>query len=563
MKKTFTVEGMGKVTIDDSCYLSSGGQAQIFLKDNIVYKIYHDAKDMIPLKKIKELEKIKANNVLRPEKVIYEGSIPVGYTMTYISNTNALCKLFTKAFKQRNNISNEDIVNLISIGQDTMDKVHKANCLIVDFNEMNGLISKKFDNWYFIDVDSYAVLPDYPATAIMDSIRDRLIKNNKWTEESDWYSFAIIAFQMLIGCHPYRGSHPNYGPNEWQLRMDKGASVFDKGANIPAVCNPLTVIPASHLKWFQKVFGENKRCRPPDISDITSVTLTVPQTFNIYNANGVFIVEFVEACPENIIDIFNYMGINYMIGTSHIYKGKSQLPNEIIGSDKVLLCETNSISPVICKLNNDMMYIEELSGTSIGNISADGMMYRNGCIYTSYKGKLIENSFISFGNKIVHSTRVAANVLDLSTKFFNGVIFQDLLGKIHITLPFEKGKCSVIHTRELDGYRILDARSERNVCGVMAEKNGLYYCFVFTFNQDYSSYTIRVTKDIPYSEINLTVLPNGIAVIVNNGDAEIFKDSNVKVIDNPPFNSTTKLYNYSGSIYYIDGKEIKSVKMKK
>jgi protein associated with RNAse G/E len=97
----------------------------------------------------------------------------------------------------------------------------------------------------------------------------------------------------------------------------------------------------------------------------------------------------------------------------------------------------------------------------------------------------------------------------------------------------------------------------------MAEKNGIYYCFVFTFNQDYSSYTVRIAKDIPYSEINLTVLPNGIAVIVNNGDAEIFKDSNVKVVDNPPFNSTTKLYNYSGSIYYIDGKEIKSVKMKK
>lgn len=562
MKRILKIEGLGTVSITDADYKTSGGEAQIFLKDSLILKIYHDAKDMIPLDKIKELDKIQAKNVLRPERVIYEGSTPVGYSMRFISDTHPLCKLFTKAFKQRNKISNEDITNIISIGQDTMEKIHNSNCLVVDFNEMNGLISKKFDDWYFIDVDSYQT-PSYRATAIMESIRDRLVKHNKWTEESDWYSFAIIAMQLFIGCHPYRGFHPDYGPNDWQIRMEKGASIFDKGARLPAACNDLTIIPPSHLKWFKELFLENKRCCPPIMGDITSTTISMPQTFNIYNVNGVFMVDILETCPEHIIDVFNYMGINYMIGSNHIYKGKAQLPNEIVGSDKVLLCETNSPYPVVCKLNSGTMYVEELSGNVIGNISTNGMIYRNGCIYTAYSGKLIENSFVSFGNKVVHSTRVAANVLDLSTQFFDGVIFQDLLGKKHITLPFEKGKCSVIHTKELDGYRILDARSERNVCGVMAEKGGTYHCFVFTFNSDYTAYTLRVTKDVPYSEINLTVLPNGIAVMVNNGDAEIFKDSNVKVIDNPPFNATTKLYNYSGSACYVDGKEIKSVKMKK
>jgi len=396
----------------------------------------------------------------------------------------------------------------------------------------------------------------------MESIKDHLVKGNKWTEESDWYSFAIIAFQLFCGCHPYRGFHPDYGPNDWQLRMEKGASVFDKGAKLPAVCNDFSVIPPSHLKWFRSLFLENKRSCPPKIGDISSITLAIPQAFNIVNVNGVFMVNVVETCPEMILDVFNYMGINYLIGSSHIYKGNSQLPNDIVGSDKVLLCETNGTYPIICKLNSGTMYIEEVSGNLIGNISTNGMMYRNGCIYTAYSGKLIENSFMSFGNKVVHSTRVAGNVLDLATQFFDGVIFQDLLGKKHITLPFEKGKCSIIHTKELDGYRILDARCERNVCGVMAEKGGIYDNFVFTFDANYSSYTIRVTKDVPYSEINLTVLPNGIAVMVNNGNAEIFKGANVKVIDSPPFNSTTKLYSYSGSVHYIDGKEIKSVKMK-
>ena len=563
MKMDLIVEGIGKVSLDDRNYLASGGEGQIFVKDDIVYKIFHDKADVISAGKVKGLSRIKCDNVLRPQHFVYDKGVPIGYTMDFKKNTSPLCKLFTKAFKQRNNISNEDITNLVEKMQDTVECIHAANCLIVDLNELNILVNKDFTIPYFIDCDSYAVLPDYPATAIMESIRDYQIKDNNWTEDSDWYSFAILSFFLWIGCHPYRGYHPKYGPNDWKLRMEKGASVFDKDAKVPAVCNDLGIIPASHLEWFKKVFGENKRCQPPAISDIAAVMVSMPQTFNIYNVNGVFMVDILDTCPETIIDVFNYMGINYMIGSNHIYKGKAQLPNEIVGSDKVLLCETNSPYPVVCKLNGGTMYIEELSGNIIGNISTNGMIYRNGCIYTAYRGKLIENSFITFGNKVVHSTRVAANVLDLSTQFFDGVIFQDLLGKKHITLPFEKGKCSVIHTKELDGYRILDARSERNVCGVMAEKGGTYHCFVFTFNSDYTSYTLRVTKDVPYSEINLTVLPNGIAVMVNNGDAEIFKDSNVKVIDNPPFNATTKLYNYSGSACYIDGKEIKSVKMKK
>jgi hypothetical protein len=97
----------------------------------------------------------------------------------------------------------------------------------------------------------------------------------------------------------------------------------------------------------------------------------------------------------------------------------------------------------------------------------------------------------------------------------------------------------------------------------MAEKGGIYYSFVMAFNATFNSYNVRTSKDVPYSEINLTVLPNGVTVMAGNTNVEVFKDQNVKVIDNPPFNSTTKLYNYSGGIFYVDGKKIMAAKMRK
>lgn len=560
MKKIYTVEGLGKVTLDDSCYLAAGGEGSVYYKDGLAYKIYHDAKQMLPLTKIKELSSIKDDNVLRPKHIVYDSAVPVGYAMDYKKNTHPLCKLFTKAFKMRSGIANEDINSLIEKMQEIIEHVHEANCLIVDLNELNVLVCSKFATPYFIDTDSYQT-KSHRATAVMENIRDRLVKDNHWTELSDWYSFGILACNMLLGIHPYKGSHPDYKPNEWQKRMEDGVSIFDPKASLPSVCNDFSVIPPSHLVWFKEIFLKNGRCKPPKVGNI-AVIVSVPTAFNIITSSNVFETIPIETCIENIVDVFNFLGINYFIGTRNIHKGRATLPVEVVGYNKVLLCESEN-SPVICKLKDEIMTIETEQGIQIGNIAANDMMYRNGCVYSVKNGKLTENSFIQAGAKTIHANRLAGNVLDLATKVFDGVIFQDLLGRIHITLPYEKGKCLTMPVKELNGYRILDARSERNVVGVMAEKGGKYDCIVLTFNAAYNQYTIRANKDVPYSEINLTVLPNGIAVMANNTSVELFKGNDVKIIDNPPFNATTKLYNYSGSVHYVDGRKIFSTRMKK
>lgn len=562
MKWTYTVEGVGKVTITDKDFLGAGGEAQIFVKDNIAYKIYHDKKFVIPADKIKELLAIKATNVLKPEHMVYDpAGVPVGYCMTYKPDTHAICKLFTKAFKTRSSVTNEMITKLVEEIQNTIgQQIHPAKCLVVDLNELNLLSSADFKTPFFIDVDSFQT-PSYRATAIMESIRDHKVKANHWTEESDWYSFGILAIQLWLGIHPYKGSHPDYKANEWVKRMEDGVSIFDSKSAIPSICSDFSVIPPSHLAWFKDIFLNNNRSKPPKVGDL-QVVVSIPTSFRIITSSDMFTINRVEDCIETIINVFNYLGINYIIGTKNIHKGKATLPVEIAGYSKVLMCESEN-APVVCKLKDDTMFVEDDKGNQVGSIAATDMMYRNGCIYTARNGRLTENSFVQMGTRVIHAQRLAANILDLSTKVFDGVIFQDLLGKIHVTLPFAKGKCITLPVNELNGFRILDARCERNICGVMAEKSGIYYSFVLTFNDNYSGYTVRVTKDVSYGEVNLTVLPNGVAIMANNTSCEIFMGNSVKVIDSPPFNSTTKLFNYSGGVHYIDGKTIMSAKSKK
>ena len=560
MQQLVTVDGVGKITLDDSMYLASGGEANVFIKDSIAYKIYHNPKQMIPIEKIQELSVIKNPNVLKPQHIIYgSGGQAIGFTMDFIRNANPLCKLFTKAYKQKNGLSNEDIVSLIEKMQDTIKDIHKADCLIVDLNELNVLVSARHRTPYFIDCDSYQS-KRFRATALMESVRDRLVKNNQWTELSDWYSFAILAFNLLVGIHPFKGRHPDYKMDDLDGRMKNSISVFDKDISLPPVCNKFDCIPKSHLEWFKELFVNNKRLPPPAIGDFAPIIVTA---FNIISSNADFEVSLIETCSDPILDIFVNMGVNYFICKDKVFKGKSELPVDVKGFEKVLICESKNSFPVVCKLKEDKLIVETEKGESVGSIFANDIMYKNGKIYSVGNGKLMENTFISLGKKTVLASKIVGNVLDLSTKVFDGVIFQDLLGKIHITLPYEEGKCKIQHIKELDGYRVLDAKAEKNYCIVLAERKGIYTRFVFCYDGNFEYYTVRKTENVSYEEVNITVLPNGICVIALDNEMQLSKDENVKIVNNPPFNSSTKVYNQNGVVRYIDNDKILSVKLKK
>lgn len=560
-KRTYNIEGIGKVVITDNDYIASGGEATVFTKNDMAVKIYHDPNRMIPIQKIEELREIKDPNVLIPSNIVYEGgNSPVGYVTKYIKNANPLCKLFTKTFKVKNSIGNEKINDIVLQMQSTIQRIHDANCLVVDMNEMNEIISENFDKVFFIDVDSYET-PSFRATAIMESIRDRTIKKQQWNKGSDWYSFAIISFQMWIGIHPYKGKHPDYKPADWTQRMSENVSVFDKRVTLPRTCEDLSIIPKSHLGWFKEVFADGSRCAPPAMKN--SVTVSIPSNFKFITVSKSFESSLVETCVEDIRSVFNFVGVNYIIGKTNIHKGKAIIPVNIAGADNIVMSESAGIEPVICVLKNNMAVFYNDNGIEFSKISAHGMMYRNGCVYTVYDGKLTENSFSKLGGKTIHSCRHSASVMDLSTKMFNGVIVQDVLGQVYLTIPYAKGLCQNIHIDNLTGYRILDAKSEKSICVIMAEKNGKYDRIILTFDQNHEKYVERIDADVNYIDVNLTVMPNGVAILALEDSVEIFKDNNINKIENPPFDSTKRIYNISGVIYYVDGREIHTVKVKK
>ena len=548
-----------KVRLNKNNYLASGGEAAIYHHQNFAIKVYHDSKKMIPLNKIAELKNVTDDNIIKPLEVVYDNNkLPVGYVMKLILNSNPLCKLFTKAFKLKNNISITDIIDFIKIMQSTVTNIHSNKCVIGDFNEMNILAGDKNKIPYFIDIDSWQT-PSYKATAYNDSVRDRTVPLGTFNELTDWYAFAILAFQLYIGIHPYKGKHPDYKMNEWILRMEKGISAFDKKVTLPKVCNNLNVIPKPHLEWMKNIFIKNERSIPPLVDQI-SIPLVTKQIV-IIKGNDKFQITDIYSSSNNIRLVYDIMGSFIINSGNEVYKDSKLLTTISESYDKIEICRTNNMQPIIAlKRNNKISFYN--NNNLITTVMGNYMMMKDDHIYTIFQGNLYKNEFTIFGNKIIHKLNQVSLVPN-NVIMYDGIAYSDILGKQWIFLPINNS-CYNMHIPELDGYRILSMKSSKNICIILAEKNNVYTRFILIFNSDFRNYTVRKVDDIVYDNINMVVLDNGICIMVaNDTTIEVFKDNTkVKTIDNAPFDSSMPLYNSGNKVYFINEKTLYQVTMR-
>lgn len=557
------VKGKGqKVFPNDSYYGGRGGEGTILKDPPIAYKIYHDEKRMIPLKKIEELQVLRQYpQILGPQDVVFDAKrtkIPIGFTMPYIEHREFVTSLFNRNFKEENNITPDMIVELVRNLQGTLQDIHKEGILVVDFNEMNFLVDgRSFVKAYFIDVDSYQT-PSHPATAIMASIRDPQVKGNAWSPLSDWFSFAIVAFQLYTGVHPYRGKHPDYKVSQWQERMKKGVSVFEKDVRLPPSFMGWDVIPKPHLDWFKRVFGQNERSIPPLPDGATIIGILQPV---LISSSGKFKVKVIQSYSETIRSVHFSNGNIYAITRKAIYKGSKLWAPLPKNHRQIGLVDVSGSDPLIVTKKGSTVAFLNDSGVEEASVTAREAMEYNGLLYTLQAGHLREHSIQRF-KKVIVGTKTVAQILS-NSKLYKGVAVQEISGSNWLAIPYEPGYCFNAEIAELEGYRIINARYENRFCVLMAEKDAKYHRIVIFFDEKHTNYTCRITEDVDFTDVSFAVKGNGICVLsTSESTVEVTKD-NKKVYEyaDPPFDPDIRLLTDGLSIMFFNNRKIYEVTM--
>jgi hypothetical protein len=557
------IQNKGEETLDKRHYLTSGGEGSIYVKSGTAYKIYTDAKKMLPVQKIKELSVISSPQVIKPENIILDDSkTPVGYTMKFIKDTVALCQLFTKAYKDRSGIKPQTIINLVSQMRTNIQSIHNNKILIVDLNEMNFLVDDNYKDVYFIDTDSYQT-PSYPATAIMESIRDRHCDYSKQKndENTDWFSYGIITFQMFIGIHPYKGKHGSI--SNLDDRMMKNISVFNKDVSIPKVAYPLDSIPEGYRNWYKAVFEEGKRIAPP--SDMQAFIQFVQATVKTVSGTSNFDVTKIKEYIGLIHGYLNVNNVDMVLTEQGFYIGDKV--------DRKVSCKSAiAVTPVMqhiisAVVNNGMTRVYDITmGKDIEvSFDADQVFSIDNRLYAKKTDSIYEITFTEVAHKLIPGITLVSNILEMSTKVYDGVVIQDLLNSYHVSLFPASGQHQQVKVAELSGYRIIDAKYRNRVLMVVVEKKGNYSKMIFKFD-DAFTYDVRKIDGITYSAINFTVLDNGICVHINEKEEiELFFNkkgkNDIKVVQDDSL-ADAKLFS-NGNLTLIAKDDILySIKMK-
>ena len=556
------VQGRGEVSLGQGDYLASGGFGDVYAKGDIAYKIYQDPNNMIPVQKIDELSVLGDPNIIRPLEVLLDPRkhTPIGYTMRYLKDTYSLCQLFPKAFRDRTGLTPEQTLKLVQVLQGQVKHCHSKGVVMVDLNEMNELVSKNFSELYTIDVDNFKTR-SFPAQGLMDSVKD-WHANGHYDEKSDWFSFAVVVFNLFFGIHPYKGKHPQYNLIE---RMKHNVTVRDPAVHYPrGSVLPFDVAPEVYLRWLDAVLTGGQRLAPPE--DLTAKIVLVTKLQQVVGSNNLEFTKLQEFA-EKLVAYYYGMQHQVAVTSEAIYLGSTRVMDVSPGT--VVVTTPKLGVPIAVRIDHGSLKLMNIiSKLPIAiNLITSQMAICDGRIVALSSGSFVEIEFLEIGGNIMATPKLVGNALERATTFYDGVAIQNLMGTWYADIFPGHGRHHIFKILE-SGWRVMDARYRSGVLQVVAVNTaGKYSRFVFRFADDFSASDVREVPDIIPSGLNFIVRDNGVVVQINEqSEIELFSgwmgSPDIKTIIDPAVSADMRLSMRGASVVFTRGNELYSMRMR-
>ena len=516
-----------KVRLTQADFKAQGGEGAVYVKGHTAYKVYADPAKMIAPAKIQQLSVLTLPEIVRPQEVILDaGRAPIGYTMQSIPQGLVLCQTFPRAFRERVGLTPEKSLGLVRALQKGVHHVHERGLLIVDLNEMNFLVDSSFGRVYFIDVDSYQT-PNFPATALMDSVRDRHAGAG-WNAGTDWFSFALVSFQMFVGIHPYKGKHPAL--KTLDDRMMQNVSVLHPDVSVPAACLPFDVIPPTYRDWYRAVLERGERVPPPDSA---TAVLIVPKPAVLVAGTGQFQISELLRGGGPVLSFTH--GIT--LTTEGIYQNGRRVADAEPGTQIAL---TDTGRPVRAALDGGHLRLWDITaGVEIPVIATgETLTATDGRLHVKSGDALREVEFLETPGRLLATLKTVGTVLEQATQLFEGVALQNLVGAWYASLLPRRGLCYQVRLPELDGFQVLDAKFQSGVLMVLAVQNGQFQKLIFRFSADCTAHDTRTLPAVAAHALNFTVLSQGMCLhLTESEELELFPaklgGAGLKVVADP------------------------------
>lgn len=563
--------GRGEVTIRPSNYVATGGEGSVYRLNDTIVKLYTDPTRMLVNdfgEKLKLLSSIKHNQIVAPAGTVKKSGREIGYYMPYVAG-EPLSRMFTNDFIVRNSITNNDTVEVVRSMREIILVAHKHNAVLTDANELNWLVElRKNKNPlpYVIDVDSWSI-GRWKGAVIMPSIRD--YHTMAFNEQSDWFAWGVVTFQLFTGVHPYKGVLNGFERGNLEARMRANASVFAPGVKLSHAVRDFALIPRGLARWYEEVFQQGKRLPPPEVFDVVSLQGTVGKIYRVVTqATGrLTYTKLYDSGNSGIVNIFPSGVLARSDGVLVDIDSKKELGT--FHSKHVELVEVDD-GYIIADFENGnplCTYVERKTGRKeVVSLPFEIKKFVrvNDRLFGVHDKGLMELIFHVF-KKVIASVKATWNALPQSTDWLSGFGLQNALGAMYLIYPYGDDMCAHIRMCELDDVTVIQGvRGHQSFSFVGVTKTGDMMRYDMHFSKDYKSYVVSTTL-VDVSDISQVTLVKGVCVeITDDGKLEARGEGNknVTVVEDKSIFLDGKLYQKRNTVLYVRKGEVWSISMR-
>jgi len=512
--------GQRQVTLGPETFVADGGEAAVYAKGGVAYKVFRAGADP---DRLRALAKLGVQGCVLPEEVLTDqAGRCVGHTMRFLGGAVPWARLLARSYCDRHGLGVDRLLALITALRDRVAAVHAAGALVVDLHEGNILLSEHHRDPTLIDTSSWQ-LPGFPATAVQDGIRDR--HATAFDQGTDWFAFAVVTLHLLLGIHPYRGTHPSVrGLDE---RMRRRLSVLRPEVGRPAACRPVDAVPSRWRAWYRAVLDGDARCAPPagPPGAITWSPRPTPRP-------GRVALTPVARADAPILSVADRAGC--LVAR---VPGGAWWSGQVHARPAEVVVVTAEGRPVAAWRQGGKLHLYDLADDRpiACTLAADAVQCAGHRLVVRSGARLIEVRLHAMGAHILAVPRLLATVLPAATALFDGLAVEDLLGDTRLLL-LGPGRCDVVPAPFLDGWTVLEARHHRGVVGLLARREGQTDRWVLRVGGG-GPPDVRHTPDVAVADLDLVCLATGVCVVRAGSRLELFRaragDPDLRTLEDP------------------------------
>lgn len=247
--------------------LTEGGEGYIYEYNEKIIKTFKPHIDMAAKeRKVNALTKatLPKAAITPADTVLDMRGRFIGYCMEKVSGEK-IEWFKNKKYVISHDIDTKFVLEILVKIKKILKEIHRNGMAIGDLNTKNILFDYS-GNVFIIDCDSWSVAGENCSVA-METFKDPKVKRDNFTEESDNYSFMVIAWSCLTRVHPFGGAmNPDIDILE---RMKKELSVIDRtGIKLPRVTKSWKGFSPDLVSEFKSVFEGGVRTLTENMEDM-------------------------------------------------------------------------------------------------------------------------------------------------------------------------------------------------------------------------------------------------------------------------------------------------------